>query len=275
MPILSAPTSFQIFSQFKIVTTAIFTVFYLKRHLVIQKWISIVVLTLGVMIFQSSRAASMSSLKKSLTSATDATTGFVLIMIACLISGFAGTFTEKVLKGSKSSIWANNFQLSFFSLIPASLPILYDLAISLTSSADVSPPITFRPFEAFGAWAWSVVALNVVGGLLVAMAVKYADSILKSFAASVAVILTFAITFLFMGSTFTLPSLFGAFLVIVAVLAYNANYAGNQPRSGSDSIQYETLPTTYSPESTDEMLEVVSSSGTSSPRHLETSTLKR
>lgn len=236
-----------------------------------QKWISIVVLTLGVMIFQSSRASSMVNLRQSLTSPTDATTGFILIMIACLISGFAGTFTERVLKGSKASIWANNFQLSFFSLIPASLPILYDVYAALTAPAGngIASQPSSNPFEAFGVWAWSVVALNIVGGLLVAMAVKYADSILKSFAASVAVILTFAITFLFMGATFTLPSLAGAALVVVAVLAYNGNYSGSQTKSiGS----YEALPTASPADVPEDMAEV---SGVASPKRLDHGTFER
>jgi UDP-galactose transporter len=198
------------------------------------------------MVFQSSLSAVKpagqsvtSNLKQSIVTPSNGSVGFILIMLATFISGFAGTFTEKVLKGSKNSIWANNFQMSFFSLIPASLPMVWQLISSFASTTS-----TFAPFDAFTGWAWTVVFLNIVGGLLVAMAVKYADSILKSFAASVAVILTFFITYFFMGSTFTLPSLFGAALVIVAVLAYNQNYANsdNIQITSPQIAQYEQIP---------------------------------
>jgi UDP-sugar transporter A1/2/3 len=36
-----------------------------------------------------------------------------------MISGLAGVYFEKVLKGSSASLWIRNVQLSFFSLFPA------------------------------------------------------------------------------------------------------------------------------------------------------------
>ena len=49
----------------------------------------------------------------------DAQTGLVAVCLACLISGLAGVYFEKVLKGSNTSIWVRNVQMSFFSLFPA------------------------------------------------------------------------------------------------------------------------------------------------------------
>ncbi|UZJ56090.1 hypothetical protein CBS101457_005410 [Exobasidium rhododendri] len=250
-----SPTSFQVFSQFKIVTTAIFTVLYLQRRLSLQQWVSIFVLTFGIMIFQSSQSVSKIPKLSSITSPSSVTIGFGLMILACLISGFAGTATEKILKEGKSSIWANNFQISVLSLIPASLPIIYgslvsyfatDLSASSSSSSSLSLaaahsplPSSFHPLEAFNGWTWSVIVLNILGGLLVSMVVKYADSILKAFAASVAVILTFVITFLFLGTKFTMLSLFGAALVVLAVLAYNR---GVEVDSKDQPSQYSLLP---------------------------------
>ena len=44
--------------------------------------------------------------------------------------------------------------------------------------------------QGFDMVAWSVVGLQVFGGLIVAMVVKYADNILKNFANALAVRLT-------------------------------------------------------------------------------------
>lgn len=38
--------------------------------------------------------------------------------------------------------------------------------------------------------AWMAVALNSLGGLVVAMVVKYADNVIKGFATSVSIVLT-------------------------------------------------------------------------------------
>jgi UDP-sugar transporter A1/2/3 len=236
-----SPTSFQVFSQFKIVTTAVFTVFFLQRRLTMEQWASILVLTLGVMIFQSSQGTSKTPTISSLVSPSDVTVGFSLMMVACVSSGFAGTATEKILKESKNSIWANNFQIAILSLIPASLPISYASYFSTTATSSTGTAISFHPLEAFNIWTWSVIVLNIVGGLLVSMVVKFADSILKAFAASVAVILTFAITFLFMGARFSLLSLLGATLVIVAVLAYNRK-RGDEAQVGPYAPLSTTLP---------------------------------
>jgi UDP-sugar transporter A1/2/3 len=47
------------------------------------------------------------------------TLGLVAVFAACMISGLAGVYFEKVLKTSSASLWTRNVQLSFFSLFPA------------------------------------------------------------------------------------------------------------------------------------------------------------
>ena len=47
------------------------------------------------------------------------TVGLVAVFAACMLSGLAGVYFEKVLKGTNASIWVRNVQLSSFSLLPA------------------------------------------------------------------------------------------------------------------------------------------------------------
>jgi UDP-galactose transporter len=49
----------------------------------------------------------------------NASLGFAAVSAACLLSGLAGVYFEKVLKGSNATLWVRNVQLSFFSLFPA------------------------------------------------------------------------------------------------------------------------------------------------------------
>jgi UDP-sugar transporter A1/2/3 len=43
--------------------------------------------------------------------------GFTAVLGACLGSGFAGVYFEKILKGSTTSLWLKNIQLSVYGVI--------------------------------------------------------------------------------------------------------------------------------------------------------------
>ncbi len=108
--------TFQVTYQMKIITTALFSVWMLKKKLDRQKWLSLFLLTVGIALVQLGPVSG--SAKKDLQ-ATQQFIGLTAVTMACLLSGLAGVWFEKVLKGSKTSIWARNVQLSFLSIIPA------------------------------------------------------------------------------------------------------------------------------------------------------------
>jgi UDP-sugar transporter A1/2/3 len=169
----------------------------------------------GIMLFQYSTSSgrSTASVVASLNSSVqNPFVGMISIALACLISGFASVYTEKIVKKASTSIWASNLQLALCSILPASIVIL----ASLVSSKDIR-----NPMDNFGFWAWAVVVLNVFGGLLVGMVVKYADSILKSFATSVALILTCAMAVLFLGAQMSLLSTAAVAIVVGSIINYS------------------------------------------------------
>lgn len=95
--------------QMKILTTALFSVFLLHKHLSLRKWIALIIIVPGVGLVElSSKSATM----KTDTTAQDPLLGFICIVICSLTSGFAGVFFEMVLKGkTKSNIWIQSIQL--------------------------------------------------------------------------------------------------------------------------------------------------------------------
>ncbi|VDN23844.1 unnamed protein product, partial [Cylicostephanus goldi] len=108
--------TFMITSQLKIFTAAIFTVIILKRSLTRTQWFALAILFVGVSLVQLQ------------TSKTDSSgmagqrpfIGFLAVVIACCLSGFAGIYFEKILKGSAPvSLWMRNIQMCVFA-IPAS-----------------------------------------------------------------------------------------------------------------------------------------------------------
>ena len=44
--------------------------------------------------------------------------GLLAVGAACILSGLAGVWFEKVLKGTKASLFLRNIQLSLFSIVP-------------------------------------------------------------------------------------------------------------------------------------------------------------
>lgn len=137
--------------------------------------------------------------------------GFLAVIAACFTSGLAGVYFEMVLKTSDANLWARNVQLSAWSLLPAALPVFLEMVRHGIDS----------PFLHFGASAWATVVLQVTGGLAVAMVIKHADNILKGFAVSFSIVLSFGFSVAFFNFPFTAPFAAGVTLVILSTLSYS------------------------------------------------------
>jgi len=177
--------------QLKLLTTAIFSILFFRTPVSRSKWISLFLLTLGVAIVQlepSSFSSSSSSNKHDTLGHhhQDSKKGFFAIFLACISSGLAGAWFEKVLKAtpasptpskpanpsltpSTPSLWTRNLQLSFPSLVFALLGVYL--------SNDTPPFSLFHPYlgqlaslwSGFTPIVWFVVLNQALGGLLVAL----------------------------------------------------------------------------------------------------------
>lgn len=121
--------TFQVTYQLKILTTALFSVLMLHRNLTAKKWASLIMLTVGIAIVQlpaaakpipdnASESSSMSSASKlhrrsatyegidedTLEPEMNRAIGLIAVAVACTISGLAGVYFEKVLKGSNTTL---------------------------------------------------------------------------------------------------------------------------------------------------------------------------
>lgn len=99
---------FQVTVQIKILTTALFTVIMLNRSLKFTQWLSLFVLFVGISIIQIQNVKSSSA---DSDAQKNALFGLICVVIACVLSGLAGVYFEKILKNSKTSIWVRNIQL--------------------------------------------------------------------------------------------------------------------------------------------------------------------
>lgn len=199
--------TYQVTYQLKILTTAIFAVFMLKKKLLSTQWGSLLILVCGVALVQLSSGGET----RVVTVEQNRVLGFAAALGACVLSGFAGIFFEKMLKTSDLSVWMRNIQLSLLSL-PLSL---------LTSFANDGSLISTNGFFfGYDLFVWFLVLLQAGGGLIVAVVVKYADNILKGFATSLAIVLSCIVSIYLFGFQLTLQFAFGTVLVIISVFLY-------------------------------------------------------
>jgi UDP-sugar transporter A1/2/3 len=213
--------------QMKILTTAGFTVLMLNRRLSILQWLSLVVLIAGVALVQINagkiQSPTMSPLDVfNVTTTVDSTAkevlrhgnplyGLACVAFACVLSGFAGIYFEKILKGSNVSIWMRNIQLAILS-IPCGLVII--------GIKDHKAVFENGFMQGFDYVVWIVVLIQAIGGLIVAVVIKYADNILKAFATSVAIIVATVAQIVVFNIYPKLLFLGGTVLVIAAVFIY-------------------------------------------------------
>ncbi|KDR22734.1 hypothetical protein L798_14980, partial [Zootermopsis nevadensis] len=201
--------TYQVTYQLKILTTAMFTVLILRRSLQHFQWGALVILLTGVVMVQLAHT-DMPYLPSGFEQ--NRLLGFGAALSACVLSGFAGIYFEKILKGSDISVWMRNVQLSFLSL-PFGLftCLMYD-GTRIHSNGF---------FFGYDVFVWYLVTLQAGGGLVVALVVKYADNILKGFATSLAIVISCVASIYLFDFHITLQFVLGASLVICSIFMYN------------------------------------------------------
>ena len=214
------PVPPQVTYQLKILTTALFSVIILRRQLTSLKWGSLVILFVGVALVQYQGASKSPPPPPSTTAATSATThhheqnylvGLVAVVVSCLSSGFAGVYFEKMLKGSDASVWLRNVQLGMFGSVTALLGML------LKDGALIQKEGLFSGYSLL---VWFVISQQALGGLIVAVVVRYADNILKGFATSLSIIISCVVSVFLFDYRVTLTFSLGAGLVMLAIYLY-------------------------------------------------------
>lgn len=207
---LDAATT-QVTYQLKILTTALFSVFLLKKKLIFTQWLALMLLFIGVAAVQLTQTKKASA--DTHGHEQNVLIGFLAILSACVLSGFAGVYFEKILKNSAHvSLWIRNIQLASIA-VPFGLITLF-----VTDYKSIEEKGFFFGYTIL---TWTVIFLQAQGGLLVAVVVKYADNILKGFATSISIIISCIVSIYLFDFIITFQFFIGASLVIASVFLYN------------------------------------------------------
>lgn len=209
--------TYQVTYQLKIFTTAVFSVLLLKRKLLRHQWIALVILIAGVLLVQLNNSTDKS---KDSYPNQNRIVGLVSALIACCLSGFAGVYFEKILKGAEISIWMRNIQLSFVSI---------PLGFIVCLTTDWNQITTNGFFFGYDLYIVYLISLQAAGGLIVAMVVKYADNILKGFATSLAIVIACIFSIYFFNFTISIQFVLGTILVMCSIFLYSYSREKKSP----------------------------------------------
>jgi len=218
---------FTIFAQTKILTTATFSTIMLKRQYSWTQWRALIALMMGVLLFSEPIWGAKNS-TSNVVKYGNPIIGTVAVLIEVSLSGFASIYFEKVIKTDplQLGIWERNFQLAV-----GSLPV-YLLSII----GDGGGTAGFM-----GGWSlmtFLLSALGAAGGLLVALSIKYGDSILKTLATTGAIVLTGLLDYLFLDGPLTPSMMIAGVGVIIAI----CNYTFDASLSPTDLLSSTSSP---------------------------------
>ncbi|SCZ92521.1 BZ3500_MvSof-1268-A1-R1_Chr5-2g07939 [Microbotryum saponariae] len=185
--------------------------------------------------------------------------GVGAVLVSCLASAIAATYFELVIKKpavvpqireymmvappdlKPASLWVRNIQLSLFSTLFGIAVVLVQASpahfafhggLSLDFKGTLDPlehwydPFSLAAdgfFEGFNSVTWFVVALQTIGGLLIALAIKYADNVAKSFALSVSIVFTFLLSVLMFDFQVTPSTAIGALAVVGSTMLFEVD----------------------------------------------------
>ncbi|KAL2128273.1 hypothetical protein VTI74DRAFT_9422 [Chaetomium olivicolor] len=238
--------TFQVTYQLKILTTVLFSILLLGRSISSRQWLALILLTFGVALVQVAppqppspdvndrdwlerltsliRGGSSTSPTPSFPLAfphptSNAFKGLMAVVAASLTSGLTCVYFEKLVKDSLSSVslWTRNVQLSFFSLFPALfVGVLWQDGAAIRQHGF---------FAGYNAVVWTTIALQALGGLIVAVCIAYADNVAKNFAASLSIVVSYAVAAVGFGGEMTVHATAGAAIVLLAMYLFNGRPA--------------------------------------------------
>jgi len=217
----------QVFSQLKVLTTAVFSVTMLRRKLYRLQWIGLVVLVCGVSLahlpcggisetvppparetISDDRAEAVA-----VTKTRSPSLGVLAVCLLTLLSGFSGVYQERIVKrGTQFPIAYFNVQLCAYSIVTNLLSV---------ASQHGSHVLEHGLWHGYTYLTWLIIFVQSVGGILVSVVIRYASNLAKSYVVSVAIFATGIFSYLFLDFEITAQFMLGAVLVTCSVLLYN------------------------------------------------------
>ena len=181
--------TFQLWSNIKILTTAAFMYIFLKLDLSLFKVLCLLQILCGLAVTHKHISFKI---------------GILYVMLSSIVSGFSSTYTELLLKDSKSSFMANTFYIYCFTTLFA------------------FPFYDFKNYQSIdNPYIQISLLLSVIVGISVSLIMKYADNMVKIFLTIFSLILTGIISNVCCSSKITTSFILSSMIVCISVIQYN------------------------------------------------------
>ncbi|GMH54290.1 hypothetical protein TL16_g01643 [Triparma laevis f. inornata] len=203
-------STFTIVAQLKVLSTGFFSYLILSKQFNKVKIVALFNLVCGAILVTTPSISNDGDAEND-KSGGGKFIGVCAVALEVMLSGFASIYFEKVIKGAglKSGqpllgIFERNVQLALHSLP------FYFVMIMFSSNA----------FSGWNLYGIMLAVLGGGGGILVALSVKYADSILKTLATSGSIVLSTLLGYLWLDGPLTFVMIIGVGLVLAAIWLY-------------------------------------------------------
>lgn len=232
------PTTFLVLYQSKILTTGILMVILLGRSFSPQKWFAMIVLLSGIILTQYNPNG-----RKIPAPGESLSTGLMAVLFCSLSSSIAGVVMEKFMKDGATSTTAlppstlngsgigshlsssspsvvynshlstKNVHLSFFSMVLVGIPVVF----GIWSGAD---DVFVSVFHGVDEVVCAMIVNQALGGILVALCLRHADNILKTFATTCAIVVGGVVSHFLFGFVPSASFVLGSLTVMGAIVLY-------------------------------------------------------
>lgn len=225
------PATFQVTYQFKIIVTAIFSVFILRQRLTVKKWIALLLLMAGVIVVSvphqagplsagahavhlpralnllhrrtdnsvgskvSKRSATYEGIEEDElamgTPGLNGSVGLLAVIGLCITSGLGGVYFEKVIKDAPKH---TSLWIRNVQLAVYSIfPALFIGVVFLDGEIVAKDGF----FAGYDSVVVATICLQTFGGIVAAFTIYYADNISKNFATSISLVISSLVSFFF------------------------------------------------------------------------------
>jgi len=206
---LDMPT-FQIFGNLKIVATGLAGHWMLSRKLSLGQWLGLLLLAIGAAVTQLGRICG------SQDSPTVDLRGYTPALVCVLLSGAIGVFTEKFMKSTpQCSIHWQNLQLYLWGVSANFVALLWSQSLSNAGANTSSLSLDGFNVAAF----FAVVSLSLTG-LAISFLLRFADSIVKTYATVLSAPFSAIVAYAVLGSHIGMEHIVGLFVMVISCVFY-------------------------------------------------------